>query len=49
MGQEGINGTRDWTPFSYEFKLNPHESLLIVPRTGSKGETWFDDLKLNPK
>ncbi len=40
---------KDWTPFSYEFQLKPHDSVLIVPRTGSKGETYFDDLKLAPK
>lgn len=44
-----LPAAKEWTPFSYEFQLKPHESLLIVPRTGSKGETWFDDLKLDLK
>jgi hypothetical protein len=46
---QSLPAAKDWTPFSYEFQLKPHESLLIVPRTGSKGETWFDDLKLVAK
>ena len=46
---QSLPAAQDWTPFSYEFQLKPHESLLIVPRTGSKGETWFDDLRLNLK
>ncbi|MBU0606944.1 MAG: hypothetical protein KKI08_03620 [Armatimonadetes bacterium] len=44
-----LPAVKEWTPFSYEFQLKAHESLLIVPRTGSKGETWFDDLKLDLK
>lgn len=46
---QGLPAAKEWTPFSYEFQLKPHESLLIVPRTGSKGESWFDDLRLNLK
>jgi hypothetical protein len=44
-----LPAAKEWTAFSYEFQLKPHESLLILPRTSSKGETWFDDLKLNLK
>ncbi|MCE5238585.1 hypothetical protein LLH23_08840 [bacterium] len=44
-----LPAAKDWTPFTYEFQLKPHQSLMIVPRTGSKGETWFDDLKLDLK
>lgn len=44
-----LPAAKDWTPFTYEFQLKPHDSVQIVPRTGSKGETWFDDLKLIEK
>jgi hypothetical protein len=44
-----LPAAKEWTPFTYEFQLKEHESLMIVPRTGSKGETWFDDLKLELK
>lgn len=46
---QSLPAANDWTPFTYEFKLKPHAKATIVPRTGGKGETWFDALKLNLK
>jgi hypothetical protein len=36
-----------WTPFTWELQLKPHQKATLVPRTGGKGETWFDALKLS--
>lgn len=47
---QGFPAAKEWTPFTWEFKLvQPHNSAMVVVRTGSKGETWFDDIKVLPK
>lgn len=46
---QGLPASADWKPFAWEFKLQEHEYAQIVVRTGNKGESWFDDLKLLPK
>lgn len=46
---QSLAAAKDWTPFTYEFQLKPHAKATVVPRTGGKGETWFDALKLNLK
>ncbi|MHB8997235.1 MAG: carbohydrate binding domain-containing protein [Armatimonadota bacterium] len=46
---QNFPAAKDWTPFSYEFKVKPHVKSSVVLRTGSKGETWFDDIKVNLK
>jgi len=46
---QSFPAAKEWTPFSYEFKVKPHVKASVVVRTGAKGETWFDDIKLNLK
>ncbi len=45
----GLPATADWTPFTWEFTLQPHDYALIVVRSGNTGESWFDDLRVVPK
>jgi hypothetical protein len=46
---QNLPAAKDWTPFSYEFAVKPHVKSSVVLRTGSKGETWFDDIRVNLK
>lgn len=46
---KSLPASADWAPFSFEFTVKPHERSSVVVRTGAKGETWFDDVKLNLK
>lgn len=46
---QSLPAAKEWTPFSFEFKVKPHVKASVVVRTGAKGETWFDDIKLNLK
>jgi hypothetical protein len=46
---QNFPAAKDWTPFSYEFVVKPHVKSSVVLRTGSKGETWFDDIRVNLK
>lgn len=39
----------DWTPFSYEFTLQEHDTVMLMLRLGSVGEAWFDDVKVELK
>jgi hypothetical protein len=39
----------DWTPFSYEFTLQEHDSVMLMLRKGGVGEVWFDDVKVELK
>lgn len=44
-----LPAAKDWTPFSYEFVVKPNVKSSVVLRTGSKGETWFDGIRVNLK
>jgi hypothetical protein len=46
---QGLPAVGEWTPFSWEFTLQPHDFALVAVRSGALGESWFDDLKLVPK
>jgi hypothetical protein len=41
--------TKDWAPFSWEFQLHEHDRAQIAVRSGFKGETWYDDVKVEEK
>ncbi len=45
----GLKPTKQWTAFREEFKVPPNARVVIAPRSGSKGVSWFDDLKMVPK
>lgn len=46
---QGLPAAKDWTPFTWELQVKPHEKATVVVRTGSKGETWFDGVELREK
>lgn len=46
---QALPAVADWTPFVWEFTLQAHDYALIVVRAGSRGESWFDDLRVAPK
>ncbi len=46
---QDLPAAADWTPFAWEFTLQPHDFALIAVRSGRPGESWFDDLKVVPK
>jgi len=49
LNMSRLPASEDWTPFEWEFAVEQHDSAMIVLRTTSKGQIYFDDVTLEPK
>jgi hypothetical protein len=36
----------EWTPFSFEFTPEDHDSIMLLLRSNGEGEVWFDQVKV---
>ncbi len=49
LNMSRLPAVEEWTPFEWEFPVDEHESAMIVLRTTSKGQIYFDDVTLAAK
>lgn len=49
LNMSRLPASEEWTPFEWEFPVEEHETAMIVLRTTSKGQIYFDDVTLEPK